>query len=86
MSLLNKGIMANLLTPIVLNFPDRGACAVDYIDYFDEGQYGPDKAFFVNRFPPRPRPYRPRLHPHREAQRLHRIGARHGRQQPPAAH
>lgn len=50
MSLLNKGIMANLLTPIVLNFPDRGACAVDYIDYFDEGQYGPDKAFFVNRF------------------------------------
>lgn len=42
--------MANLLTPIVLNFPDRGSCAVDYIDYFDEGQYGPDKAFFVGRF------------------------------------
>lgn len=42
--------MANLLTPIVLNFPDRGYCAVDYIDYFDEGQYGPDKAFFVKRF------------------------------------
>lgn len=42
--------MANLLTPIVLNFPDRGSCAVDYIDYFDEGQYGPDKAFFVKRF------------------------------------
>ena len=42
--------MANLLTPIVLNFPDRGSCAVDYIDYFDEGQYGPDKAFFVGRY------------------------------------
>ena len=42
--------MANLLTPIVLNFPNRGSCAVDYIDYFDEGQYGPDKAFFVGRF------------------------------------
>ena len=39
-----------LLKPIVLNFPKRGACAVDYIDYFDEGHYGPDKPFFVNRF------------------------------------
>lgn len=42
--------MASLLTPIVLKFPDRGSCAVDYIDYFDEGQYGPDKAFFVGRY------------------------------------
>lgn len=42
--------MAELSTPIVLNFPDRGACAIDYIDYFDEGLYGPDKAFFVGRF------------------------------------
>lgn len=39
-----------ILKPIVLNLPDRGTCAVDYIDYFDEGQYGPDKPFFVNRF------------------------------------
>jgi hypothetical protein len=39
-----------LLKPIVLNLPKRGACAVDYIDYFDEGHYGPDKPFFVNRF------------------------------------
>lgn len=42
--------MAEILKPIVINFPDRGSCAVDYIDYFDEGQYGPDKAFFVGRF------------------------------------
>lgn len=42
--------MAELLKPIVLHLPDRGACAVDYIDYFDEGQYGPDKPFFVNRY------------------------------------
>lgn len=42
--------MADLYTPIVLTFPDRGACAIDYIDYFDEGLYGPDKAFFVARF------------------------------------
>lgn len=39
-----------VLKPIVLNLPTRGACAVDYIDYFDEGQYGPDKPFFVARF------------------------------------
>lgn len=39
-----------ILKPIVLNFPTRGATAVDYIDYFDEGHYGPDKPFFVNRF------------------------------------
>lgn len=38
------------LKPIVLNLTDRGNCAVDYIDYFDEGHYGPDKIFFVNRF------------------------------------
>lgn len=37
-------------TPIVIQFPDRGACAVDYIDYFDEGVYGPNKPFFVGRF------------------------------------
>lgn len=41
--------MAEQLKPIVLHLTDRGACAVDYIDYFDEGQYGPDKAFFVFR-------------------------------------
>lgn len=39
-----------VLKPIVINLPTRGTCAVDYIDYFDEGQYGPDKLFFVNRF------------------------------------
>ena len=39
-----------VLKPIVINLPTRGACAVDYIDYFDEGQYGPDKLFFVSRF------------------------------------
>lgn len=38
------------LKPIVLTFPTRGASAVDYIDYFDEGHYGPDKPFFVGRF------------------------------------
>lgn len=41
--------MAEQLKPIVLHLTDRGTCAVDYIDYFDEGQYGPDKAFFVCR-------------------------------------
>ena len=39
-----------VLKPIVVNLTTRGACAVDYIDYFDEGQYGPDKPFFVGRF------------------------------------
>lgn len=39
-----------ILKPIVINLPTRGACAVDYIDYFDEGQYGPDKLFFVGRY------------------------------------
>jgi hypothetical protein len=38
------------LKPIVINLPTRGACAVDYIDYFDEGRYGPDKPFFIKRF------------------------------------
>ena len=42
--------MADLSTPIVLTFPDRGTCAIDYIDYFDEGLYGPDKAYFIGRF------------------------------------
>lgn len=42
--------MADLSTPIVLTFPDRGTCAIDYIDYFDEGLYGPDKAHFIARF------------------------------------
>ena len=42
--------MADLLTPIVLDFPDRGSCAIDYIDYFDEGLYGPDKMHFIGRF------------------------------------
>jgi hypothetical protein len=42
--------MAENLTPQVIAFPTRGNTAVDYIDYFDEGVYGPDKAFFVNRF------------------------------------
>lgn len=42
--------MAEILTPIVIKLNDRGATAVDYIDYFDEGTYGPDKVFFVNRF------------------------------------
>jgi hypothetical protein len=42
--------MAENLTPQVIAFPTRGNTAVDYIDYFDEGIYGPDKAFFVNRF------------------------------------
>ena len=39
-----------LLKPIVLNLPTRGNTAVDYIDYFDEGHYGPDKPHFVGRF------------------------------------
>lgn len=39
-----------VLKPIVIDLPTRGRCAVDYIDYFDEGQYGPDKPFFVSRF------------------------------------
>lgn len=39
-----------VLKPIVINLPTRGTCAVDYIDYFDEGQYGPDKLFFVGRY------------------------------------
>jgi hypothetical protein len=42
--------MAEILEPIVLNLTDRGACAVDYIDLFDEGMYGPDKPFFIGRF------------------------------------
>lgn len=42
--------MAENLTPQVITFPIRGNTAVDYIDYFDEGVYGPDKAFFINRF------------------------------------
>ena len=42
--------MAENLTPQVIAFPTRGNTAVDYIDYFDEGIYGPDKAFVVNRF------------------------------------
>lgn len=39
-----------LLKPIVLNLATRGNTAVDYIDYFDEGHYGPDKPHFVGRF------------------------------------
>lgn len=39
-----------LLKPIVLNLTTRGNTAVDYIDYFDEGHYGPDKPHFVGRF------------------------------------
>lgn len=39
-----------VLKPIVIDLPTRGRCAIDYIDYFDEGQYGPDKPFFVSRF------------------------------------
>lgn len=39
-----------VLKPIVIDLPTRGKCAIDYIDYFDEGQYGPDKPFFVSRF------------------------------------
>ena len=42
--------MAENLTPQVIAFPTRGNTAVDYIDYFDEGIYGPDKAFFIGRF------------------------------------
>ena len=42
--------MAENLTPQVIAFPTRGNTAVDYIDYFDEGIYGPDKAFFISRF------------------------------------
>lgn len=38
------------ITPIVLQFPKRGNTAVDYIDYFDEGVYGPDKPHFIGRF------------------------------------
>lgn len=38
------------MEPIVLDLPDRGLCAIDYIDYFDEGLYGPDKPYFVARF------------------------------------
>jgi hypothetical protein len=45
--------MADILTelePIVLDLKDRGLSAIDYIDYFDEGLYGPDKPYFVARF------------------------------------
>lgn len=38
------------LEPIVLDLDDRGLSAIDYIDYFDEGLYGPDKPYFVARF------------------------------------
>lgn len=39
-----------VLEPQVLNLHDRGICAIDYIDYFDEGMYGPDKVHFVSRY------------------------------------
>jgi hypothetical protein len=45
--------MANNITelePIVLDLPIRGLSAIDYIDYFDEGLYGPDKPYFVARY------------------------------------
>lgn len=38
------------LEPVVLDFPVRGLSAIDYIDYFDEGLYGPDKPYFVARY------------------------------------
>lgn len=38
------------LTPIVIDLPDRGVCAIDYIDYFDEGIKGPDKPYFIGRY------------------------------------
>ena len=39
-----------VLKPIVIDLPDRGLCAIDYIDYFDEGRYGADNIHFVSRF------------------------------------
>lgn len=38
------------LEPVVLDLPIRGLSAIDYIDYFDEGLYGPDKPYFVARY------------------------------------
>lgn len=39
-----------VLKPFVIDLPDRGLCAIDYIDYFDEGRYGADNIHFVSRF------------------------------------
>ena len=39
-----------VLKPIVIDLPDRGLCAIDYIDYFDEGRYGADNIHFISRF------------------------------------
>lgn len=38
------------ISPTVINLKDRGYCAIDYIDYFDEGLKGPDKPYFMGRF------------------------------------